>query len=328
MIQTALHALARHAASATAAILGLAGIVALIGEYGHRQITHAHRNDFRDDPDRWGMAPVEEIDLIARDGVRLHSWLFRAHGATAAEVILHGHGGNKHTTLPLARMLYPEYTVLLLDHRGHGESDGARTTIGYEERLDVHAAVDLLEERGLGPVGIFGMSMGGATAILAAAEDPRIVAVVADSAFARLRWAVQQSAVLRGYPSLISPGIAFLGCLTTALHLRHRMRAFDPVEVIARIAPRPLLLMHGIDDEVIPVASAHALFARAGEPKDLWLVDGMKHCQALDALYEDSRAHVRTFFDRWLRPSDHAAELCDSDRRHGSARSTGRPVLG
>ena len=52
--------------------------LALIGEYGHRQITHAHRNDFRDDPARWGMGPAEEIDLTARDGIRLHSWLFRS----------------------------------------------------------------------------------------------------------------------------------------------------------------------------------------------------------------------------------------------------------
>ena len=318
MIQTALHALARHSASAAAAILGLAGVVALIGEYGHRQITHAHRNDFRDDPGRWGMAPAEEIDLIARDGVRLHSWLFCAPGAMASVVVLHGHGGNKHTTLPLARMLYPEYNVLLLDHRGHGESDGVRTTIGYEERLDVHAAVDLLEARGMGPVGIFGMSMGGATAILAAAEDPRIVAVVADSPFARLRWAVQQSAVLRGYPSLISPGIAYLGCLTTALHLRHRMRAFDPVEVVARIAPRPLLLMHGVEDDVIPVASAHALYARAGEPKELWLAGGMKHCQALDVLYDDCRTRVRAFFGTWLARS-RSDQLSGTDRAYGQA---------
>src|SRR6185369_7667751 len=128
------------------------------------------------------------------------------------------HGGNKHTTLPLAGMLYPDYNVLLLDHRGHGDSGGLRTTIGYEERLDVHAAVDVLVERGLGPVGIFGMSMGAATAILAAAEDERIAAIVADSPYARLRWAVARSAELRGYPTFITPIVALLGCWATALH--------------------------------------------------------------------------------------------------------------
>ena len=285
MNQTSLRSLARHSLTAGAAALGVAGLAALIGEYGHRQITHAHRNDFRDDPARWGMGAAEEIDLTARDGIRIHSWLFRSPSAKASVIVLHGHGGNKHTCLPLARMLYPAFNILLLDHRGHGDSAGLRTTIGYEERLDVHGAVDVLEARGLGPVGIFGMSMGGATAILAAAEDPRIAVVVADSPYARLRWAVRQSAVLRGYPRPLTRTIAFLVCLSTALHLRYRMQAFDPVEVIGRIAPRPILLIHGVEDEIIPVASAHALYERAGEPKELWLLDGLKHCKAVEEAY-------------------------------------------
>jgi pimeloyl-ACP methyl ester carboxylesterase len=222
-------------------------------------------------------------------------------------IVLHGHGGNKHTCLPLAQFLYPRYNVLMLDHRGHGDSDGLRTTIGYEERLDVHGAVDLLLERGLGPVGIYGMSMGGATAILAAAEDPRIAAVVADSPYGRLRWAVQQSARLRGYPAFLTPVVAFLGCLATSLHLRYRMRAFDPVEVVERISPRPLLLMHGTEDDIVPVASAHALFARAGEPKELWLIEGLKHCKALEEAYEPFKTRVVAFFDRALASADHGA---------------------
>ena len=71
------------------------------------------------------------------------------------------------------------------------------------------------------------------------------------------------------------------------------MQAFDPVEVIDRIAPRPLLLIHGVEDEIIPVASAHVLYRRAGEPKELWLMDGLKHCQALDEAYEPFQERVR-----------------------------------
>ena len=307
MIPHAPRSLVRRLLTAGAAVFGLAGLVALIGEYGHRQIIHAHRNDFRDDPTRWGLGAAEELAIAARDGIKLHSWLFRSPTAEASVIVLHGHGGNKHTLLPLAHFLFPRYNVLLLDHRGHGESDGARTTIGYEERLDVHGAVDLLLERGLGPVGIYGMSMGGATAILAAAEDPRIAAVVADSPFARLRWAVQQSAVLRGYPAFLTPAIAYLGCLTTSLHLRYKMQAFDPVEAIGQIAPRPVFLMHGDQDDVVPVASAHALYERAGEPKELWLIEGLKHCKALDEAYDPFTSRVVEFFDRWLVAADHGS---------------------
>ncbi len=292
----------RHLGTAATVAFGIAGAIIALGEYGHRQITYAHRNDFRDDPANWGLGAAEEIDLHSRDGLRLHSWLFRAPEATATVIVLHGHGGNKHTSLPLAQMLYPRFNVMLLDHRGHGESDGGRTTIGYEERLDVHAAVDLLLARDLGPVGIFGTSMGGVTAIMAAAEDPRIAAVVADSPYARLRWAVGQVARLRGYPAFITSALAYLGCLTTSLHLRYRMAAFDPVEVIERIAPRPILIMHGVEDEMVPVESAHALRARAGETCELWLIEGLKHCRALEEAYEPFKARMLAFFERWLTP--------------------------
>lgn len=283
-----------------AVALGLAGVVAVAGEYGHRQITLSRRSEFRDDPLRLGLGAAEEIELTAADGIRLKSWLFRSPTATSSVVALHGHGGNRHHLLPVAQLLYPEFHVLLLDHRGHGESDGLRTTIGYEERLDVAPAVDLLLERGLGPVGIYGMSMGGAIAILAAAEDRRIAAVFVDSPFARLRWAVEQSANLRGWPPRLTPYLAYLGCLTTALHLRYPMTCFDPVEVVDRIAPRPLLIAHGTEDDVVPVANAHALFERAAGPKELWLQAGLRHCRALDEQYQEYRDRTHAFFRRWL----------------------------
>jgi fermentation-respiration switch protein FrsA (DUF1100 family) len=290
----------KRAALASAVAAGVTGLVALIGEYGHRQITHAYRNDFQDDPARWGLGPAEELDLITRDGIRLRAWLFGSPDAVGSVIVAHGHGGSKHYSLPIGEILHRRFNVLMLDHRGHGESDGLRTTIGYEERLDVYAAVDLLIGRGLGPVGIIGVSMGASTAILAAADDDRIAAVVADSPYARLRWAVSQGAVLRGYPRFIAPPMAALGCWATALHLHQPMEAFDPIEVVERISPRPLLIMHGTDDDVVPVASAHALFERAGEPKELWLIDGLKHVQAIDRAYPAFRQRVLEFFERYL----------------------------
>ncbi|MCC6175087.1 MAG: alpha/beta hydrolase [Chloroflexi bacterium] len=294
----------RPLTATAAALAGAVGLAVLVGEYGHRQITASHRSDFRDDPSRWGIEAAEDVSLTTRDGLRVHAWLFRAPTSVPSVIVSHGHGGNKQTLLPVAKLLSPFYNVLLLDHRGHGESEGRRTTIGYEERLDVLAAVEYLVERRLGPIGLLGMSMGAATAILAAAEDDRIAAVVADSPFGRLRWAVAQVARLRGYPARVAPMVSYLGCRMTALRLGYPMTAFDPVEVVDRIAPRPLLLIHGGDDEIIPVASAHALLARAGEPKELWLLDGLQHCRALDEAYEPFRERVLAFFGRWLQPAE------------------------
>ena len=282
--------------------LGALGLLALVGEYGHRQITRKRPNDFRDEPARWDLPDPEELDLRTRDGLRVHAWLFTSATARGTVVLLHGHGGNKHTLLPLAKILYPDYHLLLLDSRGHGESEGDRTTIGCEERLDVVAAVDELERRALGPVGVFGTSMGAVTAILAAAEDERIVAVLADSPYARLRHAVAVAGRSMGYPGPIVPFMAYLGCRTTAHRLGYPMTAFDPVEAVHRIAPRPLLLIHGENDEIIPLSDSRLLYERAGEPKELWILPGLLHCRALEAAYEPFCARVREFFARTLAP--------------------------
>lgn len=290
--------------------LGILGALAILGEYARRQITRSSRSELRDEPAKWGLSPAEELTFRARDGVRIHAWLFAPRRPVPTVILCHGHGSNKHMMLPVAHFLYPHYNVLLIDSRGHGESDGDRTTVGYEERLDVHAAIDEVQRRGLGPVGLLGISMGAAIAVLAAAEDPRIAAVVADSPFARLRWAVAEAARRHGYPSAVASLAALAGCGAMAIRLGYRMTAFDPIEVIDRIAPRPLLLMHGAEDDVINVSHARALFARAGEPKELWILDELAHCRGLESACDAYQARILSFFERTLRmSSSHTAEL-------------------
>ena len=77
----------KRAALASAVAAGVTGLVALIGEYGHRQITHAYRNDFQDDPARWGLGPAEELDLMTRDGIRLRAWLFGSPDAVGSVIV-------------------------------------------------------------------------------------------------------------------------------------------------------------------------------------------------------------------------------------------------
>ncbi len=267
---------------ATLAGLGAIGVAALAGEYGHRQVTREKRSDFSDEPGRWELPDPERLTLRAKDSICISAMLFLRPQPAASVVVCHGHGGNKHTLLPYAQFLTPHFNVLLLDSRGHGESGGGRTTVGYEERLDVQAAVGELLRRGLGPVGVYGISMGAAVAVLAAADDDRIRAVVADSPFARLRWAVEGVARLQGYPRVVAPAMAYAACRVTALRCRYPMSAFDPLEAVAKIAPRPLLLIHGELDAMIGVRHSRSLFERAGEPKQLWVLEGLEHCKGLD----------------------------------------------
>lgn len=299
-----------------AAGVALLGAIALLGEYGRRQITRSIRSDLRDNPANWGLEAAEELTLTARDGIRLHAWLFAAPTPAPTVIVCHGHGANKHSVLPIANFLAPRYNVLLLDIRGHGESEGTYTTIGFEERLDVHAAVDEIARRFVGPIAVLGISMGAAIALLAAAEDDRIAAVVADSPYARLRWVVAEAARRRGYPRLAASFAAFAGCGATALRLRSPMAAFDPIQVVHRIAPRPILFMHGEEDDVIALSHARLLFARAEQPKDLWILDGLAHCRGLESACEAYQTRILDFLGRWLEmPSEVPSPATEASSR-------------
>lgn len=278
---------------ASIAVVGLASL------YGAYQMISPPRCDHREDPAGWGL-PTDEVTFQAADGVRLVAWLARAAAAGPAVVVLHGHGGNRHTSLAYASFLYPDFTLLLPDLRGHGESEGRHTSVGYLERQDVIGGAAFLREQGYGPIGVLGVSMGGATAILAAAESPLIEVVVADSSFAALRNAVRESARMRGYPGLLLRPWAYLSCRTAAWRLRYPMRLGDPLSVVASVAPRPLLLIHGEQDSLILAENARSLYAAAGEPKELWMLPGVEHARAIEENGDAYRERVLEFFRRWL----------------------------
>lgn len=277
--------------------LGAVGTLAALGLYGSTQLVRPPRCTYWDRPANWGL-PWEEVAFPSADGLRLRGWLIPQERSRAAVIVLHGHGGNKDSSLPPAAFLHPSFTVLCYDARGHGESEGDRTSLGYQERLDVQGAVAFLRGRGYGPIGALGLSMGAATAIIAAAHQPEIAAVVADCPFATLRSPLGAAIRQRGYP--LAPVLATLVQCAAALRLGCRPGDLDPVRFVGRIAPRPLLLIHGADDDLIPVHNAYALYAAAGEPKELWIVPGARHAECYPAGGVAYHERVRRFFVRAL----------------------------
>src|SRR5213083_45317 len=114
-------------------------------------------------PRDFGLA-VEDVAITTDDGLRLAAWLVARPGAPAV-VLLHGYPADRADMLPIAAGLASRFTVLLLDQRYFGESEGRLTTLGFKERRDLGRALDFLATRGVGAVGVFGFSLGGAVAL-------------------------------------------------------------------------------------------------------------------------------------------------------------------
>jgi len=169
---------------------------------------------------------------------------------------------------------------------------GVCRTVGDAGR-DLEAAIDLAAARRPdAEIDVVGFSMGAAVAILVAAQDERVARVVADSPFADLRGVVRAAAVGMHVPPV---PLVDLVDHVTGLRYGYRFAQVQPVQVVDRIPPRPLLLVHGTDDTVIPVEHAHRLAAAAGPRARLEIVPGVGHCGAYFADRPGYIAHIAEF---------------------------------
>ncbi len=244
--------------------------------------------------------PYETVSLHSADGLRLAGWWLPQANPRGVIVSCHGHAGRKDDTLGISSSLWRAgYAVLLFDFRGRGESEDWPHSLISREVDDLRAAVAFAAQRAPGGrVGVVGFSMGAAVALLAAAVDPAIAAVVADSAFTSGRDVVTHGvrSVLR-----LSPEVLVLAA-DELVQRRHgyRFSHARPIDAIGRISPTPLLIIHGDGDSVVPVEHAQRLYAAAGEPRELWIVPGVEHCGAYFLDRPGYCQRVADFFTQYL----------------------------
>jgi fermentation-respiration switch protein FrsA (DUF1100 family) len=250
--------------------------------------------------------PVERVTFRATDGVELVGWFVPGDGSGATIAVSHGSGSNGPAAYPQVAFLNDAgYNVFVFDHRAHGQSGGKMTTLGPRETADLRGAVAYLQTRGDvdgSRIGALGCSMGSGVSIGAAAADPAIKAVVAESVYADMGelWTRFGYVGIRGTSIHWSWGP--LMRIATWLWTGTRIAAFKPEALIKDISPRPVLIIHGEhDNAACTVADAQRLYRAAQEPKELWIVPGAGHCDAQAVVPLEYRARVLRFFDRALR---------------------------
>lgn len=262
-----------------ALLLGMAvGVLGGVGWVGSERAIHQPDKTFpwrvEDYP---GLRP-EPVTLPSSTGIALAGTFFPGR-SRATIVVSHGYGNDQGEVLPLAAFLQRAgYGVFTYDMRHRGGSGGDAITMGALEQHDLVSVVDYLVTRpDVDPerIGALGISLGGATTILAAARDPRIRAVIDDCGFSDVA-----SATATAFEHFIGlPAFPFapLSVAISERRIGHSVSASRPVDVVGQISPRPLLIIHGLADEQVPPDHSRRLFAAAGEPKELWLVEGAGH---------------------------------------------------
>ena len=227
--------------------------------------------------------PFEDIEFTASDGVPLKGWWAPAPDARGTVVLVHGLNRSRIEMVKKVPFLHgAEWNALLFDLRHHGASGGDASTFGDRERLDVQAAAAYARTRAAGPIVYWGVSLGGAAATLAAAEDPSVAGLVCDSTYRNLRDTVKHHLTLfrrfrwwlRLVPSwpVASEVVWWMG----------RRGDFDPdaVDLVAaasRLPPRPVLFVCNSGDRRMPKEIAFELQAVAGANARVLVVPGNSH---------------------------------------------------
>jgi len=207
------------------------------------------------------------------DGVTLEGWKLPAAGTARGTVVyLHGVADNRGSSLGAARLTERGFDLVAYDSRAHGNSGGDACTYGFYEKRDLSRVLDRIER---GPIVVIGSSLGAAVALQAAADDPRITAVVAAESFSDLESIARERA----------PKFMTEGSIKKALEIAEEQGKFavgdvSPVRAAARIQV-PVLLLHGAVDRETPPLHSQRIFDALAGPKELILVPGAGHNQAL-----------------------------------------------
>lgn len=250
-----------------------------------------------------------EFSVLTSDGIDIKGFVLSG-AEEETYVVVHGLMG--HSRAPGYRQFAESLSrfgrVLTADLRGHGSSAGA-STLGNKEALDVAALIKMARAlAGTKKVTVVGFSMGAAAAIRAAVllEPCDFLISVSSPAewHGRRRWAAHRTALVWRVP-----GGTFALQMLTGVRIAPRWQDSEsPLSVVPRIAPAPLLVVHGTSDQFFPPEEGRELFERAEHPKALWEIPGGGHAEGLfiDSGRAPDAARIDAFVNELV---DHSRNL-------------------
>jgi fermentation-respiration switch protein FrsA (DUF1100 family) len=245
----------------------------------------------------------EDVAFSSTDGVPLKGWYLGGGDRGASIVCSHGLFRSRREVLDRAVLLRKAgFNVLLADFRRHGKSGGDRVTLGFKERLDVEGAIRFLQDRNPHDrILLFGVSMGAAASLLAAAESLEVRLVIADSSFLSFEHTVTHHLKLFfGLPRfpLADELIFFI-----ERRAGFQKENFDLEKAVAEIGDRPILFIAGGEDERTPIELQRRLYQAAKSPLSrLVIIDGATHGAAYRTRPEAYREALLGFLAEVMGP--------------------------
>lgn len=235
-------------------------------------------------------SPYEDVKLQTSDGLELDGWYVPSKNR-AAVIVFPGRSGSRRQ----ARMLVRHgYGVLLFDRRGEGRSEGDPNSWGWDFDKDIRAGLDFLAQRAdvdPGRIGGLGLSVGGEMMLQTAADTKELAAIVSEGAGARSLGEELDDA--SGFDYLLT-AVAYVARDLANSVLQDRLPPDNLATLIPKIAPRPVFLIHGGEDDTGQLNPDYYRAAKA--PKQIWEAKG-GHTDGIAEQPEEYERRVVDFLD-------------------------------
>jgi len=239
----------------------------------------------------------ENVSFTSRDNTKLSGWFIPAVQSSRFEktkgTIIHFHGNAQNMTshFQFVKWLPKKgYNVFVFDYRGYGQSEGHAKRSGiYEDCLAALTWISQKEGVDNDRLIVLGQSLGGALAIRVVADHPEfgIKAVIADSPFASYRKIVRDKV----------GSVSLLKWMKWPLSYLLATDGYSAVDVVDRLSPVPLLIIHGTNDRAVPFHHGRLLYETAKEPKAFWVIEKGLHIDVLAPHRMKYRKLITDFID-------------------------------
>lgn len=265
-------------------------------------LTKRHQLKEFHSPAEYGLE-FKSVHFPSTDGITLSGWWIPAEESPNTIIFLHGFAGTMDPDLKyVPAFIQAGYNVLMFDFRAHGRSRGNRSSLGALEVNDVLGAIQFAKSCNSWAIGLMGFSMGGRAALLTAATHAGVQAVISDGGPLRLSTAISMDLRRRKVPDNLTPIMAFMILLGASLRLWVNLFRKDPLVVGNKIAPIPVLLIHGDKDPYTRIIELNKMMAKSKGNLHLWRVAGANH-REVDLV--DPELYLQTvigFFDQHIKP--------------------------
>lgn len=240
--------------------------------------------------------------LETNDGIELKAqFIAQIDPQQKGVILVHGFRSTSEDMGQLAKFYSDQgFDVLLPDARGHGDSGGDYIGFGWHDRLDMIEWIDFLKRHGNDHIILHGNSMGAATVLMASGEELpfEVKGIVADSSYSSVKEELAHQ--LKHIYNL--PAFPLLEVTSFVTNIRAGY-TFGEASVVEQVKKnnRPLLIIHGDADDLVPTAMAQKIYDAATSEKELWIVPDAGHTKAHSNKTIEFELHLKEFLDRILK---------------------------